>query len=180
MPLTSAPDDSPYVNEYDLLMQFRDVRIVSDPRLPHDLRIVANGQCVAKVYGIQSGEPNHILANLIVEAMVRHNEDLSSTSFEINEALAPRPTLELTSEMSLPPDFDRNDPLAMWNVHHDRDIVAETRHILGTTPVIPEDGGTIFDMSDMDFAMHIQNAGLLMDVHIDILAEAVRRVRESS
>jgi hypothetical protein len=60
------------------------------------------------------------------------HDKLSDQELEDAEArmCGRKPELILTSEMSLPPDFDRSNPLEMWNVYNDRDLVAEVRQNL--------------------------------------------------
>jgi hypothetical protein len=60
MPLTNAPDDS----EYQM-----DVRIIPDGKLPQDLRVIRNGECIAKIYGEDAATPRLVLANRIAEVL---------------------------------------------------------------------------------------------------------------
>ncbi len=91
---------------------------------------------------------------------------------------APNGILELTREMSLPPSFDPTDPVAVFDVTNDRDLVAEICSTIRLARQNGVDVCALFD-HDLDLARDLQNfSDDYDDVHIDTLTEAVRQARE--
>jgi hypothetical protein len=201
MPLTNAPDDSAYVADPELtdvqylrhLAELLPDITTTDPTLDcRRLRQIA--------YRLLELEPapndcrgeghevNRRLAPMPLEDTVEGfvfkvpkktpgnplTDHLSQDELDsVEDAMTG--TLILTPEMSLPPNFPTQDPVALFNAHNDRDLVAEVRqeiknaHANGFNPL--QDG-------DMEIAQDIQNHTDAYDnVHIDTLAEAVARVR---
>lgn len=162
-------------------MQYRDVRIVPDPKIPHDLRVCANDQCVVKVYGVESGKPRYALASQICTLL----ENGAPTPYDFSEPVwdgrncppALLPTLELTQEMSVPPDFLASR-LNMWQAEMQRDLVAEIRDELKHAMINGHD--MLASRSDLQVACELQEcAPHYENIPDDVMRAAVTRVRET-
>ena len=63
------------------------IRIVPDARLPFDLRIVLNGRCVAKVYGVNA-KSDHEMAQRFADSLaMRSASNSPTTNGEVSEPL---------------------------------------------------------------------------------------------
>lgn len=165
-------------------MTYRDIRIVPDAKLPQDLRVIANGQCIAKIYGEDASTPREDLAN----EFVAHLEFQKGVGFADFTQGAPIPPpddeFSLTEEMSLPRDFDRSDPVMVWNAENNRDAVAEIRGALRSLNVEGFDLLGHYDddvLVTFDLLNHAEdvpeNQPSLHDIPTHVIEASVARIR---
>lgn len=96
------------------------ITIVPDARLPFDVRLVRNGQVLAKVYGIDA-KPNTELANELVKALTP-KKPATAAAYRLAEIAR---TLKSTNEKGMAIDF--------------QNLAADIEAVLASPPPEPDD-----------------------------------------